>query len=86
VDERGQNGAQTLEGTLQLTAGHRRRRSVYFTPPGEGELRIPTLGQAKRRDVERWVHREVQALTLAEDVDLISQHIIGVLRCLLAPG
>eukprot|EP00884_Botryococcus_braunii_P008571 jgi/Botrbrau1/17715/Bobra.0166s0137.1 len=71
--------------SVTLTAAQRRRRSVYFTslsPTPEGLPGPHSLP----RDLQRWVQRELQALTLEQDVDLIAQHVLGVLRHELAPA
>lgn len=78
---------------LHLTVQHRRRRASYFsgdvmevqqqggedgmTPPWARRV-SPAL--AARSDVARWVTRELQAILLQDDVDLLGQHLLGTLR------
>ncbi|RMZ56202.1 hypothetical protein APUTEX25_002392, partial [Auxenochlorella protothecoides] len=78
---------------LHLTVQHRRRRASYFsgdvmevqqqggedgmTPPWARRV-SPAL--AARSDVARWVTRELQAILLQGDVDLLGQHLLGTLR------
>lgn len=38
------------------------------------------------RDLERWIERELQALTLEEDMGLITQPVLGILRHQLTPA
>ncbi|KAK9800310.1 hypothetical protein WJX73_010938 [Symbiochloris irregularis] len=68
---------------FQLSAKQRRRRSVYYALqpvstsrsfPGKSSTLTALL---KRTSVKPWLARELQALLLQEDVDLISQHILG---------
>ncbi|KAF6256032.1 hypothetical protein COO60DRAFT_152412 [Scenedesmus sp. NREL 46B-D3] len=81
------------DADVALTAQQRRRRALYITqqqasscdgqeqvaqPSRRGQPRAPNSPQ-----ITEWVTRELQALLLEDDVDVIVQHVLGVLQGLV---
>lgn len=73
--------SRTFAPSLMLTPEQRRRRSLYFQS-------APTLSVAARpvrtavvhpAEVQAWIARELQAITLEEDVKLLCQVVLGCL-------
>jgi hypothetical protein len=78
-----------LQGDFGLTSEQRRRRSLYSTHYNDDSLAEETkrlqgsfINQASlgRPAVAQWLTRELQALLLQEDVELLVQHILGNLK------
>ncbi|KAL0039860.1 hypothetical protein WJX77_010193 [Trebouxia sp. C0004] len=68
--------------SLILTPQQRRRRSVYFnaaSPALAGHLRNSTT-LVTANEIESWVTRELQAVTLEEDVKLICQVALATIN------
>eukprot|EP00887_Chlorella_sp_A99_P000343 scaffold13.g343.t1 len=81
--------AQPQPQALQLTVGHRRRRSVYFVQPDPVEHEslaraMITPEMVARQDVVAWTERELQALVQQRDVALVAAHATGTLRAAAA--
>ena len=79
----------TRNDGLCLTAGHRRRRSVYLSPLSRGErekkeenLRWTEIPRhlLSREPVKDFVERELQSVLLIKDVEVLVQNIIGCLH------
>lgn len=51
----------------------------FEQPKGSEALGMVTLTQLQRPTTATWLQRELQALLLEEDVDLIVQHVLGTL-------
>lgn len=70
--------------SFALTPAHRRRRSVYLNPfiADKGPTASRYVGHAMldRPSVVQWLSRELQAILLQDDVDLIAQHILGSIK------
>jgi len=68
-----------------MTAAHRRRRCLYLTemPTDVATLkcakRIKSVSSVSRPSVYEWLERELQALLLHNDVNLLVQHVMGSL-------
>jgi len=75
-----------------MTPAHRRRRGKYSEPGSSVEREASSSGmsiqdtQLNRPAVLPWLRRELQALLLQEDVEVIAHHIIGTLKSLLIPA
>eukprot|EP00882_Tetradesmus_deserticola_P016858 GHRQ01018032.1.p1 GENE.GHRQ01018032.1~~GHRQ01018032.1.p1 ORF type:complete len:200 (+),score=39.71 GHRQ01018032.1:311-910(+) len=85
------SGQQGSASGLALSAQQRRRRSLYMTgqqlvaeADGPAEAAQPGRRMQPRAanspQTTEWVARELQALLLEEDVDVIAQHVVGVLQ------
>ncbi len=72
--------------SLILTPQQRRRRSVYFnaaSPAVADHLRNSNT-VVTANEIESWVTRELQAITLEEDVKLICQVVLATINTLAA--
>lgn len=82
-----------LRNGFGLNAEQRRRRSLYsisLNSESSEDLKrdfqegnknkFITLGKLNRSAVAQWLQRELQALLLQEDVDILCLHIIGNLK------
>ena len=72
--------------SLILTPQQRRRRSFYFnaaSPALADDLRSSTT-PVTANEIESWVTRELQAVTLEEDVKLICQVVLATINTLAA--
>ncbi len=70
--------------SLILTPQQRRRRSVYFNAASPGladHLRNSTT-LVTANEIESWVTRELQAVTLEEDVKVICQVVLATISTL----
>ncbi|GMH33426.1 hypothetical protein BSKO_01260 [Bryopsis sp. KO-2023] len=73
-----------------LSSGHRQRRSMYFGDSTKLRGELENHGRPPRKPhdpiVLKWVERELQALMLEEDVQLIVGVVMGVLKTAKKPG
>lgn len=72
--------------SVTLTPQQRRRRSVYFqalTPSSAGHHRN-TTALVTANEMRCWVTRELQAITLEEDVHLVCQVVMATVSALAA--
>ena len=72
--------------SLTLTPQQRHRRSVYFqtlTPVTAGHQRN-TTALVTASEIRSWVTRELQAITLEEDVNLVCQVVMATVSALAA--
>lgn len=74
-------GSQTSASSIVLTPEQRHRRSLYFQPAP-----ATLAGAAPQRtaavtpvEVQAWIARELQAVTLEQDVRLLCQVVLGSL-------
>eukprot|EP00878_Enallax_costatus_P008540 GHUV01008928.1.p1 GENE.GHUV01008928.1~~GHUV01008928.1.p1 ORF type:complete len:296 (+),score=56.73 GHUV01008928.1:130-888(+) len=86
------NGQAHTGPVLPLTADQNRRRALYLTRLTKGGD-MQQQQQASKRSAPRlpthqqtsaFITRDLQAILLENDVDLIVQHVLGVLRALAA--
>lgn len=85
------SGQPGSDSDMALTAQQRRRRALYMTPqqPADTDDEQAQAAATGRRvqprapsspQTSEWVTRELQALLLEDDVDVIAQHVVGVLQ------
>ncbi|KAK9811556.1 hypothetical protein WJX72_005822 [[Myrmecia] bisecta] len=88
------DSANSSDGTaIALSFTQRLRRSVYFTAAATDQQPLTGQQLARLRDpsrlhkpeLQKWVQRELQALLLEADVDLVVQHVLGTMQALAAP-
>lgn len=75
-------GLHTFAPSLVLTPEQRRRRSLYFQPPpteSTANSRVECTAVVSSAEVQTWITRELQAITLEEDVKLLCQVVLGCL-------
>lgn len=74
-------GLHTFAPSLILTPEQRRRRSLYFQPPPTESTanRLKRTSVVSSAEVQMWITRELQAITLEEDVKLLCQVVLGCL-------
>lgn len=72
--------------SLILTPQQRRRRSVYFNAasPALADQPRNSTTVVTAHEIESWVTRELQAVTLEEDVKLICQVVLATISTLAA--
>ncbi|KAA6418685.1 MAG: hypothetical protein FRX49_11338 [Trebouxia sp. A1-2] len=72
--------------SLILTPQQRRRRSVYFNAasPAPSDRLRDSITLVTSTEIESWVTRELQAVTLEEDVKLICQVVLATINALAA--
>lgn len=78
-------GSQTSAPTIVLTPEQRRRRSLYFQPtPATAAGATPQRTAAITPvEVQAWIARELQAITLEQDVKLLCQVVLGCLAAVV---
>eukprot|EP00873_Tetraselmis_striata_P043098 jgi/Tetstr1/463362/TSEL_008285.t1 len=64
---------------FELSAAHRRRRAAYSSPraPPLTSTGAKLPPRVWRAEAEAWLRRELQALTMQEDVDLLLTHLVA---------
>lgn len=74
-------GPHAFSPFLVLTAQQRRRRSVYFNPattlPVRPDSQRFSTMMVTASEIQSWVNRELQAIMLEDDVNLVCQVVFG---------